>query len=160
MAAITRRGKANVAGVSGTIDVMVYPIGQTLKAVQDFELETGKDVQGFDAWLLARNEHSNVDLGIAFIADTAAHSIIPVVAPGSGPGGISTLGQPFLTPLCTINLSGFETSSLNFAGLDGAYIMISGSDLDEANTKVAEGHYKIRKYADSTQNTLLTSAPA
>lgn len=147
-APITQRGKAAIHGVAGTIDVIVYPVQQKLKMTQQFDEEIGKDVDGGDAWWIARNERGELSIGLKFVGDTAAHAAAPVSSAG-------TLGQPFLAPYATVTLSAFALAALN-----GAYQNISGTDLDMENTKVADGDYKLRRYADSTQNTAATTAPS
>lgn len=149
-APITQRGKAAIHGVAGTIDVIVYPVQQKLKMTQHFDEEIGKDEDGGDAWWIARNERGELDIGLKFVGDTAAHAATPVTDADK-----STLGQPFLQPYQTVTLSDFALAALN-----GAYQNISGTDLDMENTKVADGNYKLRRYADSTQNTSATTSPS
>lgn len=152
MASVTFRGKAAIEGVAGAIDVVVYPTAQTLKGTQQYDEEIIKDEHGFDVSWVSRNEHMMLEIGLKFLGDTAAHAAIPMQNSGSQ---VSTLGQPFLKPYQTMVLSGFALAALN-----GTYQNITGTTMDFANTKVADGDYKLRRYADSTQNTGATTAPS
>lgn len=140
MASVVKRGKASVEGIPGSIDVIVYPVSQTGKMTQNFEEEIIKDTHGFDAAWLARNEHQTFDLAMKLLGDTQAHAIT---------------GGAFLAPYATVTLSGFDLTILN-----GAYQNLTGSDIDLGNTKVGDISFKLRKYADSTQNTLATTTPS
>jgi|SRR5581483_8385834 len=140
MATVTKRGKASVEGIPGTFDVIIYPVQQTGKLTQNFEEEIIKDVHGFDTAWLARNEHEMFDVAMKLLGDTQAHAIA---------------GGAFLAPLSTVNLSGFDLAVLN-----GAYQVTPGGDVDLANTKVGDITFKLRKYADQTQNTLANTTPA
>lgn len=148
-APIFQRGKAAIHGVAGTFDVIVYPIQQKVKMTQTFDEEIVKDVDGGDVAWIARNERGEFNVGVKFLADTAAHAATPVSTT------ISSLGQPFLAPYATVTLSTFVLSALN-----GAYQNISGTEYDAENVKIADGDYKLRRYADPTQNTLATTAPS
>lgn len=139
MASVVFRGKAAVEGIAGTFDVITYPVAQTGKLTQNFEEEIVKDVHGFDGAWLARNEHELFDVGMKILGDTAAHA---------------ATGGAFLAPFATVTLSGFTLTVLN-----GAYQLVSGGDIDLGNTKVGDISFKLRKYADSTQNTAATSTP-
>lgn len=148
MANIIARGKATVNGVTGAIDVMIYPVQQKIRASQMFEEEAGKDVTGFTAWLLARDEKAEGTYGVKFVGDTAAHAKTPVTSAG-------LLGQPFFAPYTSLTFSGFDMAVMN-----GVWQIISGTELDMENVKVADGDYKVRKWADATQNTLLNTVPS
>lgn len=140
MATVTKRGKANVDGIAGTIDLVVYPVAQSGKASQNWEEEVVKDVRGFDAAWLARNTHYLNDFAFKLLGDTAANA---------------QAGAAFIAPLATVTLSAFEVSQFN-----GTYQNISGAEIDLGNTKVGDFSLKFRKYADSTQNTLSQTTPA
>lgn len=140
MPSVVFRGKAALEGIAGTFDVIVYPVAQTGKLSQNFEEEIVKDVHGFDAAWLARNEHELFDVGMKVLGDTAAHA---------------AAGAAFLAPFATVTLSAFTATVFN-----GAYQLISGGDIDLGNTKVADINFKLRKYADATQNTSATTTPS
>ena len=70
-------GKAVIEGVAGSFDAILYALQQTGKANQNFELEEIKDVHGYDAAWIARNEHLMCDWSLKLVGDTAAHAAIP-----------------------------------------------------------------------------------
>lgn len=148
MAAPVQRGKAAIHGVAGTIDVIVYPIAQKLQETQNWDEEAIKDAEGFTVALLARDEHGMLNIGLKYVGDTAAHAALPVTTAG-------TLGQPFFAPYASVTLSAFT-----FAGLNAVWQVVTGTSFDAENTKVADGDYKLRRWADATQNTLLNTTPS
>jgi len=161
MAAPIVRGKAVVAGVNGTFDAYLYSIQQTGKATQNWEEEIIKDADGADISWLARNEHLTLDWGLKLVGDTVAHAMAPaqVVAYSAGSAGsaVSSLGQPFLAPLSAVN---FTATSPTQASFTGTYQVLSGNDVDIANTKVGDLALKLRRYAASAQNTLANTVPS
>lgn len=139
MAAVVFRGKAALEGIVGTFDVILYPVAQTGKLTQNFEEEIVKDVHGFDAAWLARNEHHMFDVGMKLLGPTATNA---------------AAGAAFLAPFATVTLSGFTAGLFN-----AAYQLVSGGDIDLGNTKVGDINFKLRKYADATQNTSAVTTP-
>lgn len=137
---ITKRGKAVVEGVDGALDVVVYPVQQSAKATQNWDAEELKDEGGFDMAWLSRNHHYLNDHAFKIVGDTAAHAAA---------GGV------FLAPWATVTISGFDLAQFN-----GTYQNISGAEIDLGNTKVGDLMLKLRKYADSTQNTLSQTTPS
>lgn len=136
---ITKRGKAVVEGVDGALDVVVYPVQQSAKTNQNWEEEIVKDEGGFDYAWLSRNLHYLNDHAFKLVGDTAAHA---------------ATGGAFLAPYATVTLSGFDLAQIN-----GTYQNISGAEIDLGNTKVGDLMLKLRKYGDSTQNTLSQTTP-
>jgi hypothetical protein len=151
MAAPVQRGKGVVQGVPGAFDVLVYVTQQTLDGMQQWDLQTGKDVNGADQWWLARNEHMETDVKVEFVATTNELAATPV---STSSGVLSALGQPLTGPLQAVTLSGFTLAALN-----GVYQMQSGAKFDIKNVGIAEATYKLRRYADATQNTLANTVP-
>ena len=139
MATIVKRGKANVAGVVGAIDLVVYPVAQSATVEQQFEEEIVKDETGFDAAWLARNLHILSSFKFKMLGDTAAHA----------------KGVTFIAPFATVVLSGFDLADIN-----GSYQNIAGQQFDLTNTTVADFATKFRKYSDSTQATLSLTTPS
>lgn len=158
MASVVVRGKAVVEGIAGSFDAILYSLPQTGKITQNFDEEIIKDQHGYDLAWVFRNEHVTGDFGLKVIGDTHAHALIPatVVAAGAGTAGsaISSAGQPFITPGSQITFTGFDLSVFN-----GVFQVLSGGDIDIANTKVADLAVKVRKYADSGQQTLAATIP-
>lgn len=148
------RGLAAVEGVAGTFDAILFAVTQTLKGTQNFEEEVIKDVHGYDAAWLFRNENASLDAMLKLMGDSAADAKIPATAV-STTAIISALGQPFLSPGTVITLSGFTLSALN-----GVWQLISGGDFDLANTKVGEITLKARKYANSNQEAAIANIPS
>lgn len=140
MATITKKGLATVEGTTGTFDVILYPVAQTIKSTQNFEEEIVKDIRGFDAAWLYRNEHRMFDIGAKIVGDTVAHA---------------KAGGAFFSPAATVVISACDLTELN-----GSYHVVSGSDIDLGNTKVGDINFKLRKYADSTQNTASITTPS
>lgn len=140
MATLTKRGKACVSGLPGALDVILYPVAQSAKISDNYEEEVVKDNLGFDAAWIWRNEHFLLDLGMKLLGDTQAHAVA---------------GGAFLAPGAVVTLSGFDLAILNTA-----YQIISGGDISLSNTGVGDINFKLRRYADTTQNTLSTTAPS
>lgn len=148
------RGKAIVAGIAGSFDSILYALQQTAKGTQNYEEEIVKDVHGYDCTWVARNEHLLTDFSLKLVADTQAHADAPVAAVTGTNTTVSDLGQPFLSPLSCVSLGGFKPATLN-----GIYQIVSGNDVDIANTKVGDLNFKLRRYANSTQNGTITASP-
>lgn len=140
MATVIQRGKASVNGVSGSIDLIIYPVAQSANVNHNFEEEVIKDVTGFDCAWVARNVHKLADFKFKALGDTAAHA---------------ATGLTFIAPFTTVTLSGFTTAELNTTWQN-----ISGASIDLNNTSVADFSTKFRCYVDSTQNTLSQTTPA
>jgi hypothetical protein len=137
---VVKRGKASVEGIAGSFDVIVYPVAQTGKLTHQWEEEIVKDVHGFDAAWLLRNEHATFDVGMKLLGDTNAHAIA---------GGV------LLAPMAAVVLSGFDLAVLNTT-----YHTTPGEDIDLANTKVGDINYKLRRYINSDQNTAAATTPS
>jgi hypothetical protein len=148
------RGLAAVEGVAGTFDAILYAVTQTIKVTQNFEEEVIKDVHGYDAAWLYRNENAEGDWMLKLMGDTAAHAAAPAQAV-STTAIISSLGQPFSAPGTVATLSTFTLTALN-----GVWQLRSGGDFDLANTKAGELTFKARKYANSNQETAIANIPA
>lgn len=163
MATVVFRGKAAIEGVAGAFDAILFSVQQTVKMTHNYEEEIIKDVHGYDAAWLARNEHATLDCTLKLLGDTFADAAIPatvVLAVGAvGGAAISTIGQPFLNPLSSVKLSGFAIGGTT-TGINGTWTILSGFDCDLSNTKVGDLTLKLRKYADPTQNTAATSTPS
>lgn len=140
MATIIKKGKATVEGTAGTFDVILYPLAQTIRASQAAEEEVVKDVRGFDAAWLWRNEHNTYDVGCKIVGDTVAHA---------------KAGGAFLDLGSKVTISASDLTEL-----DGDYQVIPGADIDLGNTKVGDITFKLRKYADATQQTAATTTPS
>lgn len=162
MATQVFRGKAQVSGFPGTMDAILYAIQQTGKMNQQAEEQTNKDSTGQDCAWRWFNERGEADIMLELLDSSVSSAIanakIPataVAASGSVGGSvISGLGQPFLQPGSVINLSSFAMTCWN-----GAFQVLPG-DVDQSNVKTGQFTLKLRKYADSAQNTLATTTPS
>ena len=161
MATSIIHGKAQVQGILGSFDAILYATQQTGSVTQDYEEEIVKDSGGFDISWKAQNEKLSGDFKLKLIGDTLAHAMAPGTAvnyaAGTAGAAVSSLGQPFLAPLACVN---FTASSPTCASFTGAYQYVSGAQLSQSNTGVAELDISIRRYADSTQNTLANTVPS
>lgn len=142
MATIVRRGKAAVEGVTGLFDVILYGsygATQTADAAHNFDLEVVKDNQGQDAAWRSRNEMVELDVTFKMLADTSAHA---------------KASAAFLAPLAVVTVSTCDIAEWNTT-----YCVIPGSSQKLKNDQVGDLSVKIRRYVDSTQNTLFAATP-
>lgn len=140
MATKTFRGKAQVAGCPGTFDVILYPVQQNMTLTQEFDEEIIKDADGQDASWRAQNEKYMGDYDMKLIADTVAHA---------------AAGAAFLGPLAIITAT-FTTPAV----WNSAFQCISGGKIATKNDAVGDISFRVRKYADATQNTLAGTTPS
>jgi len=138
MADVVKRGKASIEGVAGTFDALLTK--QTIRHGQEFDEETIKDENGFDCAWNYRNEKATVDISCKLLGDNATNLAAEAVY--FGPGNI-------------VNLSNFAPNVIN-----GSYHIVSGCEISLANDRVGDMTFKLRKYADATQNTAATSTPS
>lgn len=140
MATLTVRGKASMSGNTATFDVILYPVQQSMKASQEWEEEIVKDAVGQDAAWLARNEKYMGDLSMKLIGDTAAHA---------------QAGGAFLGPLAIVTITSCLVTLWN-----STWQVVPGGDVGLQNDKVGDITFKLRRYSDSTQNTLAAATPS
>lgn len=134
------RGKASVHGVAGSFDVILYPVAQSMRFSQNFELDIAKDNQGDDAAWRTSNETYDLDMGMKLLGDTIAHA---------------KAGAAMLAPLAAVAVSSGDAAIAN-----GTYQVMNGAEIDLGNTKIGDITFKLRRYANSTQNTLFTTTPS
>lgn len=140
MATLTIRGKANLSGNTAAFDVILYPLQQSMKANQEWDEEIIKDAVGQDCSWLARNEKYMGDVGMKLVGDTAAHA---------------QAGAAFLGPLAVVTISTCLCTLWNTT-----WEVVSGSSIGLTNDKVGDIEFRLRRYADSTQNTLAAATPS
>ena len=85
-------------------------------------------------------------------------------APISSGASLSALTQPFLAPLTIVTLSNFPTGGMPAipaanCALNGTWQCVTGADLDLGATKAGEFTVKLRRYANSDQNTAMAIIP-
>lgn len=137
------RGKAQVSGTKFLCDVILYPIAQSMKLTQNFEEDIVQDEQGADYAWRARNEKYEGDLGMILI-DKSSTSL----------AANAKTGAAFLAPYAVLTISTCDVVAWNTT-----YQLVSGSDIDLQNTQTGKMSFKLRRYADSTQNTLAATTP-
>lgn len=138
MATEIKRGKAQVSGIVGSVDLVVYAVAQSGTLTQNTESEVVKDQIGFDCAWRDTNLHYLADFKFKVLGDTVAHA----------------KSLTFIAPLATVTLSAFDLADFN-----GTYQNLSGAQIDLANTSIADFAAKFRKYGDATQNTLSQTTP-
>lgn len=109
---------------------------QTANATQNFEEKVTKDATGSDANWTSTNEHYVIK--IKFVPSGATRAAAGAVA-------------AFVNPLAKVTLANFRVSAFN-----GDHQNMSGATIDLGNEKNCEMDLTLRRYADSTQNTLAT----
>lgn len=139
----TFRGKAQLTGSPVTVDVILYPIAQSVKLSHKWKENMVMDTIGDDYGVRAHNEMYDYDLGLIFVDQSASSTLANAKA-----------GAAFLAPLTTMTISADDQSWVN-----GAWQYSPDSDIDRQNTETTKGAYKLRRWANSTQNTLMTSTP-
>lgn len=147
----TFRGKAQVSGTAFTADVILYPIANSLKLSQKWEQDIVKDETGDDYAKRAHNEMYDGDLGMILVDKTG--TVTSGVSASSA--AHAKAGAAFFTPLAIITITACDV-----AAWVGAYTLESGSDISQENTQTGKIAFKLVKYADSAQNTLMTATPS
>jgi hypothetical protein len=136
----SKRGKASVSGIAGTMDVILYPVMQTAKFSHKIDLKVVQDAQGDDAAWKWNNEQVEADWMMKLLGDTIAHA---------------KAGGAFLAPGAVITCSGFDLSFINTT-----WVYMGDGTIDLKNDDVGDNGFKVRKYVDSTQNTAFSTTPS
>ncbi len=145
MATKTLRGKAQVSGTAFVADVILYPIAQSLDLTQEFTEQIVEDEQGQDTAWRAYNEKYMGDIGMILIDKSAV---------GSTTASNAKSGAAFFAPLAIVTISTCDAAAWNTT-----FQIVSGSKIGNKNTETGTIAFKLRRYADSTQNTLAASTP-
>lgn len=147
----TSRGKATISGLlsaNGTtpivFDVILYPMPQSMKVQQEFDEEIVQDEIGDDCAWRARNEKYTGDVSMKLMDK----------------GAVSTLanaktGAAFKSPYTIITISNAAVAAWNTT-----WQIVSGGGIDQDNVKVGDITFRLRRYADPTQNTLAATIPS
>jgi hypothetical protein len=136
-------GKAQVAGSKFLADVILYPIANSLKLTHKWEEDKVKDEQGDDYSKRGHNEMYDGDIGMILV-DKSSTSL----AANAKSGGV------FLAPYATVTISTCDLAIWN-----GAWTYEPDASIDQENTATGKMSYKLTRYANSTQNTLMTTTP-
>lgn len=143
----TFRGKAQISGTSGTVTVAAAAwrlLKESARISRTFEEDIIKDEANGDCAWRASNQKDEGEIGFRLV-DTGS--------PTTEANIESFCAALLNTPYATIVLSGFKPAAFN-----GSYQAISGQDMSLANTTAGSGSMKLRKYVDSTQQTLAVTA--
>lgn len=136
---VTKRGKASVSGVAGSFDVILYPVPQSMKLSHKFDMVVTKDAQGDDAAWKANNELVDGDWMMKLLGATSANA---------------KAGGAFLAPLAVITVTSSDLTINNTT-----WCVVPDSSIDLKNDDVGDIAFKVRRYVDSTQNTLFQTIP-
>lgn len=139
----TFRGKAQVTGTKFVADIVLYPIANSLKLTQNWKEEIVEDEQGDDYAIRAHNEKWDGDLGMILVDKSSTSTLANAKA-----------GAAFYAPLTSITVT-----TCDVAAWVGVFQVQAGSDLGQENTQAGKFGVKLRRWADSAQNTLLNTTP-
>jgi hypothetical protein len=132
------KGGAVVETAVGALDAYAGVTNEALKAAHAWEEEIIKDASGLAATWVPRDEHVILDVTVkltgASVAAAKAASI-------------------FLAPYAPVVLSGFDLSWMN-----ATWQYIGGTAIDLSDSKHGGATIKLRKYANSAQQTAATTA--
>lgn len=145
----TFRGYAQVAGVTGTLaitaptPITLSPLKESMRFTHNFEEDIIKDDQGNDGAWRAFNEKYEGDIAMRLVDTGTPSSFANAKALAAA-----------LTPYAIVTITGCDIANFN-----ASYQIISGSDVGLTNTTAGTMSWKLRKYSNSTQNTLATTIP-
>ena len=145
MATSTKRGLAIISALVGGVptNITAWANGispQTASLTQNWDEEKIKDNVGFTNAKIARDDNFTREFTIKPTSDTLAHAKSATV---------------FLATFAKLTFSGSEASDF-----DGDWCLESGSQIQIKNDATAEYTVRCIRYADSTQNTSLNTAPS
>ena len=143
----TFRGKAQVAGVSGTLTIaaaVLYALKESMKMTHDFEEDIIKDEEGNDTAWRAFNEKFMGDIGMRLV-----HTGTPSTF------ALANALAAALTPYAIVTIADCDIAAWNTT-----WQVISGGDTGLTNTTAGSMTFKLRRYADTTQNALAATEPA
>lgn len=143
----TFRGRAQVAGVSGTFTspAVFYPLKENMRFTHAFNEDVVADEKGNDAAWRAFNEKFEGDIGMRLV----------IMSPGANTFAAAEALAAQLTPYQVVTITDCDISSWNTS-----YQVIPGSDIGLTNTTAGSMTWKLRRYVDATQNTLSVTIPS
>lgn len=146
----TFRGKAQIAGLlslNGTtpmlFDVILYPMPQSMKLSQEFDEDIVQDELGDDCAWRARNEKYMGDVSMKLMDKSVTSTLAN-----------AKTGAAFFSPYQIVTISNVAVAAWNTT-----WQIISGGGIDQDNTKVGDITFRLRRYANATQNTLAATIP-
>lgn len=139
-------GRAQVAGTTGTLtvdDVALSPLKEGMDLTHEFSEDIIMDEQGNDASWRAFNEKWMGDLKMRLVITDTPNTFAraKALAAAIGPYSIVEIAD------CDIEL--WNTT----------FQVITGSTVGLVNTTAGNLSWKLRRYADSTQNALAATTP-
>lgn len=138
----TFRGRAQVEGVTNAIDVIIRKTVQRMGLTQEFDEQINLDEHGNDCAWKANNEKYMGELELTLVAtDTSTRAQVATAA-------------AFLAAYAVITISTCEVTAWNTT-----YQNISGASINLENVAAGKMSFRVRRYADSTQNTLAATIP-
>ena len=139
MANAIATGKAQIDGIGGVTFTVLSPnpTPQTGRLSVAADLSTEKDGRGFDNAWRWRNLHYNVTWTFVLQGTTFAN------AQSSG---------TVVNPGTKVTIASCEVAAYN-----GDWVVMEGASYDLGNTKAATMDIPLRRYADSSQNSLATT---
>jgi hypothetical protein len=143
----TFRGKAQVAGITGTLTIaaaVLYALKENMRMSHNFEEDIIKDEQGNDAAWRAFNEKFEGDIGMRLVHTGTPSSFANAKALAAA-----------ATPYAIITITDCDIAAWNTT-----WQVISGSDIGLTNTTAGSMSFKLRRYVDATQNALAATIPA
>lgn len=146
------RGLAQFAGCAVVFDVILYATQATQDAslTQEYEAEMIKDNLGNDCSERTINEKWNAEYNMKMVGPTAANALaINTISPGG-----------FLPMQQTVNISQPATGPQLPASFIGVFKVKSGTKISTKNAACGDLAIPLERYADNTQNNLMTSTPA
>lgn len=136
---------AQVSGCPATFDVILYPVQQSMKMTHEFEEEIVKDALGQDASWRAQNEKLAGDIEM---------KLVDITAPSGSTEAHAATGAAFLAPLAIVTISGATVTTWNTT-----WQIMPNSSIDLKNDATGGISFRLRRYVDSTQNTLAGTTP-
>ena len=138
------RGKAQVTGSLMVADVILYPTAESLDLDHDFEMDIVQDEGGDDQAWRSRNEKYNGDVGMVLVDKSSSSTIAHAQA-----------GAAFFAPFAVLTISTCLVAAWNTT-----FVIMPGSKITQKNNDTGKIMFKLRRYADSTQNTLFATTPS
>ncbi len=141
-------GKAQVAGVSGTLTIsaaVLYALKESMEVTHEFSEDIIQDEQGNDAAWRAFNEKHMGDIGMRLVH--------------TGTSGTSTFANAKLLAALQVPYAVVTISACDIAAWNTTWQVVSGGKIGLKNTTAGDMGFKLRRYVDATQNTLAATTP-
>lgn len=143
----TFRGKAQVAGTSGTLTIsaaILYALKENMGLNHDFSEDIIADEQGNDCAWRGFNEKYMGDIGMRLV-----HT-----------GSPSSFANAALLAAALVPYAIVTIASCDIAAWNTTWQVVTGGSSGLKNTTAGDMSFKLRRYVDSTQNTLAATIPS